>query len=268
MKQPLYSIRMQASRNGHHLSGAERLGSEGELESLAASLVKRALEHMRGRAETIHLSIDKVDEATIGYGVLPDLNTYLVDDYHQGRRAAAAILRKVGVSFAAIDGAMGSMASGAAPDGHSMRGAMLIDALSGGRLEPDQARGVRVSRMDLTEKARHELTLGLGLLGLDNAHVREALVLAGKVATAPGILAELCWSDDPDYTAGYVASAQLGYIRFPHLKPRGEERGGRAFFLAAGKQNLAELIDYLQLKPLLFDRIGQLHHPRLWVDPL
>ncbi|OEU63732.1 MAG: 6-carboxyhexanoate--CoA ligase [Desulfuromonadales bacterium C00003094] len=267
MKRPLYSIRMQASRNGHHLSGAEHLSTKAELEPLAASLIKRALEHMRGRAETIQLSIDKVDEAQIGYGVLPDLHTYLVDDYHQGRRAAAAILQKAGVTSAAIEGAMVAMASGAAPDGHNMRGAMLIDAVSGYRLEPDQARGVRVSRMDLTEQARHELTLGLRSLGLDNAHVREALVLAGKVVTAPGVLAELCWSDDPDYTAGYVASAQLGYIRFPHLKPKGEERGGRAFFLAAGEQNLSELIDYLQCKPLLFDHIGQFHRSRQWVEP-
>jgi 6-carboxyhexanoate--CoA ligase len=266
MKRPLYSIRMQASRNGHHLSGAERLSTALELEQLAADMVQRALGHMRGRAETIQLSIEAIPEAHIDYGALPDLRTYLVNDYPQGRQAAAALLCQAGVSPLAIDSAMQAMAAGAAPDGRSMRGAMLIDAHSGRRLEPDPARGVRVSRMDLTESARQELTLGLCSLGLDNAHVREALVLAGKVLTAPGIVAELCWSDDPDYTAGYVASAELGYVRFPHLKPLGEERGGRAFFLAAGQPNLPELIDYLQSRPLLFDRIGQLHRPQPWGD--
>ncbi len=265
MNRPLYSIRMQASRNGHHLSGAERLSTAIELEPLAADMVQRALGHMRGRAETIQISIEEVAEGQIDYVALPDLRTYLVDNYGQGRQAAAGLLCQAGVSPLAIDTAMAAMASGAAPDGRSMRGAMLIDAVSGRRLEPDQARGVRVSRMDLTEQARQELALGLQSLGLDNAHVREALVLAGKVLTTPGIVAELCWSDDPDYTAGYVASAHQGYVRFPHLKPLGEERGGRAFFLAAGQHKLPELINYLQYRPLLFDRIGQLNRPQPWV---
>lgn len=266
MKRPLFSLRMQATLNGQHLSGAEHLSTTDDLERLAAGMVKRALGHTRGRAEKIQITIEEVATGQIDYGTLPDLHTYLVDDYHLGRRAAAAILGKSGVSPLAIDGAMAAMASGAAPDGRSMRGAMLIDAKSGNRLEPDQARGVRVSRMDLTEQARQELILGLQALGLDNCHVREALVLAAKVLTTPGIVAELCWSDDPGYTAGYVASAQQGYVRFPHLKPLGDERGGRAFFLASGEHNLPELIDYLQTKPILFDAIGQLHRAQPWVE--
>lgn len=265
MRCPLYSIRMQASRNGHHLSGAERITAEFELEKLAADMVQRALGHMRGRAETIQLSIEAIPEAHIDYGTLPDLHTYLVDDYPQGRQAAATLLCQAGVSPVAIAKAMDAIAAGAAPNGQSMRGAMLIDGLSGRRLEPDQARGIRVSRMDLTDSARRELVLGLRSLGLDNAHVREALVLAGKVLMAPGIVAELCWSDDPDYTAGYVASAQLGYVRFPHLKPLGEERGGRVFFLAPEHPQRPELIDYLQHRPVLFDRIGRLHPPQPWM---
>ena len=35
--------------------------------------------------------------------------------------------------------------------------------------------------------------------------MREALVLASKVQSAEGIVGELCWSDDPDDTIGYVA---------------------------------------------------------------
>lgn len=264
MKSPLFSIRMQASLDGHHLSGAEHLSIADDLDRLAAAMVKRALGHMRGRAEKIQLTIEEIATEQLDYGTLPDLRTYLVDDYHQGRRAAVAILVKSGVSSLAIDKAMAAMAAGAAPDGRSMRGAMLIDAKNGNRLEPDQARGVRVSRMDLTEHAREVLTLGLQALGLDNAHVREALVLAAKVLTTPGIIAELCWSDDPAYTAGYVACPQQGYIRFPHLKPFGDERGGRAFFLVPGDHKLSELIEYLQTKPLLFDRIGQLHRAQPW----
>lgn len=268
MKHPLFSIRMQASIKGQHLSGAERLSAADDLDRLAASMVNRALGHMRGRAEKIQLTIEEVETEQIEYGTLPDVRTYLVDDYHQGRQAAAAILNNTGVTPLAIDRAMAAMASGAAPDGQNMRGAMLIDAKSGHRLEPDQARGVRVSRMDLTAQANEELVHGLRALGLDNAHVREALILAGKVLTAPRIVAELCWSDDPEYTAGYVANAQQGYVRFPHLKPLGDERGGRAFFLASGEHKLSELIDYLQTTPLLFDRIGHLYPAQPWGEEI
>lgn len=264
MNSPLYSIRMRSARGGHHLSGAERLGSAEDLEQLAAAMVRRALNHTRGQAETIELSLEILDQAQVRCAELPDLHTRLVSDWRQGRQAAAQLLRQAGVSACAVDEAMSAIGGGAAPDGRSMRGAMLIDAASGQRLEPDRARGVRVSRMDLSSSARQALGDRLQVLGLDNDHVREALVLAGKVLTAPGIVAELCWSDDPDYSAGYVASPQLGYVRFPHLKPLGEERGGRAFFIAAGTPDLQRLIDYLETQPVLFDRIGQLHAPQPW----
>ena len=47
--------------------------------------------------------------------------------------------------------------------------------------------------------------------------MREALVLASKVQSAEGIVGELCWSDDPDYTVGYVACNGI-YHRIPNMK--------------------------------------------------
>jgi 6-carboxyhexanoate--CoA ligase len=161
---------------------------------------------------------------------------------------------------------MTALAEGPAPGGCSMRGAMLVDAASGHRLEPDRARGVRASRMDLTPAAEGELRRGLAALGLDNEHVREALVLAAKVLSAPGIVAELCWSDDPAYTAGYVAGPSLGYVRFSHLKPLGEERGGRAFFVRSEGLDLAAFIEHLERSVLLVDRIGALHGAAPWKE--
>ena len=265
MNRPLYSIRMRSTRDGHHHSGSERLANVAELEQLAGSMVQRALKHSRGRAESIQLSIEQVAEEQVLRVGLPDLRTWLVDDYGQGRQAAGWLLREAGVSARAVDSAIKAMTAGASPEGRSMRGAMLIDADNGERLEPDRGRGVRVSRMDLSSQAREALNRQLQALGLDNDHVREALVLAGKVLTAPGIVAELCWSDDPDYTAGYVASIRQGYVRFPHLKPLGEERGGRAFFVSADAIDLASLIYYLETRPVLFERIGHLHQPQPWM---
>jgi len=95
-----------------------------------------------------------------------------------------------------------------------MRGAMIIDARTGDRMEPDQERGVRASRFDWTDDALEAINRKLAVIGLTHFRTREALALATKVAHAPGMVAELCWSDDPDYTAGYVASRATGYVRF------------------------------------------------------
>jgi 6-carboxyhexanoate--CoA ligase len=255
---PLYSIRMHATLGDEHLSGAERLAGEKDLEALAASLLRRALDHPAGRADGVRLSIDLVPAETIRRGRLPDLQLRSVVDWRQGREVACRQLLAAGVSEKSARAGMAALAAGAAPGGAVMRGAMLVDAQSGERLEPDQARGVRVSRMDLTPQAERALREGLRPLGLDNPHVREALVLAAKVMSAPGVIAELCWSDDPDYTAGYVASPVGGYVRISEMKPVGERRGGRAFFVRRQGLDLPRLIDYLQHAVFLVDEIGAL----------
>ena len=193
---------------------------------------------------------------------LPDLYNNQVSSWQQGRSLASELLVAVGVAPLAVDAAIDALAAGAAPDGQSMRGAMLIDADSGERLEKNLARGVRVSRMDLTGVARQQLRNVLAPAGLDNPHVIEALTLAGKVISAPQVVAELCWSDDPDYLAGYVASQPGGYQRISVLKPAKEERGGRAFFVRCADTQLESLVAWLERQPVLFDQVGRIHPPQ------
>lgn len=266
MNELLNSIRMRAERDGKHISGSERLIGDDQLIDVALELVQRALRHPRGQARQIKLRVDPVLPASLQTGKLPDLYNYRVGSWQQGRRLATSLLTDCGVSAAAADKAMAALANGAAPGGKSMRGAMLVDADSGERLEADPARGVRASRMDLSASARAELRARLALFQLDNPHVVEALTLAAKVISAPGMVAELCWSDDPDYLAGYVASARSGYQRINLLKPQGEQRGGRAFFVRCERQALDVLVDWLQRQPLLIDRIGEIHPPQLWSE--
>lgn len=262
MSQDLYSIRMHAQRNGIHLSGAERLVSADVLEQTAAALVRRALSHPRGGAQSLRLSIDLVDKARLVRGTLPEVRTLQVVDFHQGRQRAAHLLQQAGVGQAVVEMAMKTLAGGAAPEGQSMRGAMLVGAQSARRYEPDAARGVRVSRMDLAAGVEEPLREKLAGYRIDNLHVREALVLAAKVLAAPGILAELCWSDDPDYTTGYVAAPGLGYVRISELKPRGEVRGGRVFFVQEPVADLDGLLDFLERQEFLADGIGTIHPPQ------
>jgi len=152
-------------------------------------------------------------------------------------------LQEAGVTF--VGAQAGVQALLALPD--SMRGAMLLCAVTGRRVDQTGTRGVRVSRMDIAEE--EDFIAMLEGKGIHNTHVREALVLASKVAAAPGIVAELCWSDDPDYTTGYVAS-KARYIRIPHCKPMGSGIGGRVFFIKPDAQ-LVGITEYLEEQPVV-----------------
>lgn len=260
MGRQLNSIRMRAERGGKHISGAERLVATEQVADIAVEMLQRALEHPRGPVEKINIQVENLDAMQLETGRLPDLYDNRVDSWQQGRALAEELLQNAGVSPQAARLTMQTLAAGAAPGGESMRGAMLIDAESGQRLEPDFARGVRVSRMDLSSAARQQLGQELARKGLNNLHVVEAITLAAKVLAAPGMIAELCWSDDPDYVAGYVAAAGR-YQRINLMKPAGEERGGRAFFVRSHVP-LAELITWLQQRPFLVERIGRIRAPR------
>jgi 6-carboxyhexanoate--CoA ligase len=255
----LFSIRMRAAQSNQHISGAERIVAAGELAAIATAMMARALGHSRGNPESIRLAIDALPAASLRFASLPDITTVLVPNVTAGRRAAEAELRRAGVSAVAAAAAINALTGGAAPGGKVMRGAMLIDAESGARLESDPGRGIRVSRMDLSPAASAALTSALHESGRDTTHLREALALAGKVLLSPGIVAELCWSDDPDYTAGYVASPGRGYVRFPHLKEQGDRLGGRAFFYQRPDFNLTALTAFLEREPVLFTCIGRIH---------
>ncbi|ORJ62887.1 6-carboxyhexanoate--CoA ligase [Geothermobacter hydrogeniphilus] len=258
-----YSVRMRSSRQQRHISGAERLVPPDRVVETGRELLRRAMNHSRGVSEQVHLSIDLVPAGQIREICLPPLETFMVADWRQGRQAAVESLVAAGVPETVAADALARLAAGPGPAGSSLRGAMLIDVADGRRLDNDSARGVRVSRMDISPGALARLRRRLGPLGLDNDHVREALVLAAKVLSAPGLVAELCWSDDPDYTAGYVAAPSFGYRRFPHLKNVGDERGGRVFFVR-GDTPVAELVSYLERQPVLVTRIAECAAPVPW----
>lgn len=242
---------MRSSCEGAHISGAERLLDFSQLEDAASSMLKRALNHSRGVPSHITLTLEQVGQEQLRKERLLPLSTFVADNWRHGRLLAVDMLEGLGLERRIVKNAISRLAAGPAPNHEVMRGAMLVDAMSGERLEPDRMRGVRVSRMDIDPAALPSICLLLDSLNLNRQRVLEAWVLASKVTLYPQVIAELCWSDDPDYQPGYVASAQNGYQRITHLKELGSSIGGRIFFVrqAAG---LTSLIDSLQYEPLLF----------------
>lgn len=142
----------------------------------------------------------------------------------------------------------------------SMRGAMLVDMRTGHRLDPWGQRGVRVSRMSFADETA--AITALNAAGYSGVHLEEALVLASKVLSAPGVVGELCISDDPDYTTGYVSYGNT-YHRLHHMKPVGSPLGGRLFFVDA-TADIAAIKKYLEttvtlVNPPTFSLQGEIY---------
>lgn len=238
------------------MSGAEGIVPSERVEVAFHALVSRAL----GKAsmpDEIVLSVESLEGVPIRTLRALDVITQGVQDTLTGRAAAKAVLMKAGVSRKAAEAAIDSLSRGPGPSGNTMRGAMIVDALTGERLEPDRERGVRASRFDWIDEARTRMDQELAAAGLTHPRTREALALATKAAHAPGMVAELCWSDDPDYRAGYAASPALGYVRFPFLKEEGDPKGGRVYFVSREQFDRDAFLDYLQNEAVLIVRAGK-----------
>ncbi|MBP2627925.1 MAG: 6-carboxyhexanoate--CoA ligase [Firmicutes bacterium] len=228
---------------GRHISGAERIVSQDMVEQTTNAMLERAFSHTRGKADFINIVVEKIQENKVQEVPLLSVQTVSVCDVPVGRHTAQSVLAQAGVTSLAAQIGMTALLSLA----DSMGGAMLLCAVTGRRLDDTGSRGVRVSRMDIADE--QGVTALLADRGINNTHVREALVLASKVAAAPGMVAELCWSDDPEYTTGYVASP-AGYVRIPHCKPLGSLLGGRVFFVKPDV-DIDIVKDYLSHQPVL-----------------
>ncbi len=239
----LYSVRMRAAqggpheKGGHHISGAERIVKLEEVGTIAQSLADRALHHSKGTADFINITVDLIPPEKITYIDCLKVEEHKTGSISESHQLATELLDGSVISKTAVHKAISMLKS----LDRSMRGAMLVDAITGVRLDTGN-RGVRVSHMDSFDS--HALG--------DNEHMREALVLASKVQSADGIVGELCWSDDPDYTVGYVACNGV-YHRLPNMKELGSNIGGRVFFVQSDIDS-ESVITYLERAPVLVQR--------------
>ena len=115
-------------------------------------------------------------------------------------------------------------------------------------IKPDRARGVRATCMDDAD------SLAKGTAAGKN-HYAEAIVLATKVQHAPGIVAEICVSDDPDYVTGYVATRGIGYQRITVVKEKGDPSGGRIFLYRGPREQVPETIRFLEQQAVIVENV-------------
>lgn len=245
--QGLFSVRMRASKGRRHISGAEGLVGALEAQRTAAGYVRRAMNHEKGSPDRVVVTIEEVRSRPMEIQGLP-VRTLDVSDGIRPAVAVRRLLLAAGVETAGIESAFAVLKKSTA-----LRGAALMNT-DGIRLDPDLERGVRVSRIGLSRRGRMNLGRRLSGLGINSERVREAVVLASKALHHPTVLAELCISDDPGYTTGYVATRHFGYVRIPGIKGKDSERGGRVFFVSGTEP--AGLIAYLQETPVLVTEAG------------
>ena len=240
-----YSLKMRASQhvgegeNSHeqHISGAERIVSRDSVEAVCSAMVRRAMTHSKGDPDFINVKIEKVHESDIQILKALPVTRIDVETWREGLEKAFGL---VGDAAAGIREKLPELLRETFP----MRGAMLYDIATGKRLEPNHERGVRATYMD---------ALHSSVVDSCKNHFNEAIVLATKVANAPGMVAEFCVSDDPNYVTGYVASKELGYVRIMKMKEMGDENGGRIFLFDSRKAKAEDCIEYLQKQKVLVD---------------
>ena len=230
-----------------HLSGAERLVPEDALNGVVSELFARA----QGRSpDTVQITVERVPAGVCVYPVpcLP-VQTVMASGPDAAAQFAIELLAGAGVAPGVARAALAALEAGLGPEGVGLRGASLWDRQTGDRLEPAPSRGVRTSRFDYSKAGAEAIDTALAAQGLTHFRTREALAVATKTLWA-GVAAELCWSDEPDYTTGYVATPQTGYVRLPHFKPDGAA-GGRIFFLDTDHADVGVCIERLEREYVL-----------------
>ncbi|KJR41868.1 6-carboxyhexanoate--CoA ligase [Candidatus Magnetoovum chiemensis] len=245
----LYSIKMRAAKQQAHICGAEGIFKNEDIPQKASEFINRALQHKPITPDKINLTIETIKTEPLKIKTLP-LVACNCKTSKDALEAVQGILKKIGIDDYIIKKALSIIYNEP-----NLRGASILNIQTGQRLEKDIDRGVRASMLGISDDARENLILQLSTLGLTHHRVIEALIIASKAASHKSICAELCASDDPDYTTGYVSSKHFGYVRIPNIKSKGSTKGGRVFF-ALPETDRNELTAFLEETPVMINDIS------------
>ena len=241
----LYSIKMRGSKEDNHVSGAESIVKEKDLECAVNLLIKRAMNHSKGKSDFINIKIEEIKKEEVRYLQPLEVTKVEVKSPKEGFEIVQHMLKKLDIVEENISKIIDLF-----NENCNMRGAMLVVINTIQRLEPDKIRGIRATYMDFEDFKINHLNKNTEY----NSHFIEALALSTKVVNCTNIIGEICFSDDLDYVAGYIASKKYGYIRISQLKERGDFRGGRIFLYDSTldkNYTVKDCINYMENKKLI-----------------
>lgn len=135
----LFSVKMRSSAGGTHISGAERIVEESEVPNVCAAMGTRALAHGKGKPDSITVTVTAIDGEVAHIPALPITEAHCADP----AEARDTVIENLAPLTPHAEAAW-ELLTGV----RDMRGAILLHAATGKRLESDHARGVRVTSMD------------------------------------------------------------------------------------------------------------------------
>lgn len=223
----IYNVKMRGSFKEKHVTGYENIFKKEEISKISGDLIERGFKYSNVECDFISLKIEKIKTKPI---ILNSLNvsTFENSDPELARNFILENLKKISKDYINIlDNFYNSK---------KMSGALVY--INGSGIVSDKIKGLRVSCLGSTYKAALK------------DHFNEALTLATKVSSTPGYLAEICVSDDLNYTTGYFASHKTGYLRIKNIKNNNDFFGGRIFIFRENS-NYLEIKNYLENVPVI-----------------
>ncbi len=244
---------MRIHQEGTHLSGAEELVPAQELEHVLASFSKRLLPHAFNNPTHPPQQIVTIDPVSKGdiqrKSLLPVqfLESPSCEESAKGLQELLESLLPEGQAESILEIFRKEIME--TPPRH---GALLVTSRGRPFLEAGTT-GIRTTHLGCDPSLRKALEENLDhFLAKPNHRFIDALVLASKVLASESVLLEICVSDDPSYTTGYMASRLFGYVRIPHMKKPGIPKGGR-LYVVSPTVHLPTLLRELRETPVLFD---------------
>lgn len=201
----MYSIKMRSSQQNEHISGAETICCKAEINDILLSFFKKGFNHENGEVDFLNLKVEKVTSPLTAIQSLPiyDNNNNIYD-----------LALQVNLSQDVLQKAWSYI-----EDNNNYSGAIILSANNGQRLDDTELRGIRVTNFMFDSQHNY------------NDRVQDAIAIASCINRFTGVIAELCVSDDLNYTTGYFATTSSGYHRIKNIKQTGSRHGGRVIFV-------------------------------------
>ncbi|MCI2802755.1 6-carboxyhexanoate--CoA ligase [Staphylococcus pettenkoferi] len=222
----MFSVKMRASQDNEHISGAETICEEHDIETAIQHFFRKGFNHQNGKSDFLNLKIEQVKEPLIQLSALQ-----IIDEQHVD---LMKLCTENGITKQALERGLDYI-----HDDTRYTGALILSTQTGERLDQTGKRGVRATRFCFNN-TREYIQL--------KERVQDSLSLATILTHHDAVHGELCVSDDMHYTTGYFATKRSGYHRLYNVKEDNSRAGGRIVFVE-DSLNIEDYTEFLELVP-------------------